>query len=90
VTVYVLRDGVLVEKSTGRKHAGFSFPTPMLSRMEPFESPVTGKDITTWRERERDMAAAGCVDPRDLPRVPFEQREKDNARRQQVDAEQRD
>ena len=35
--------------------------------MEPYESPVTEKEITSWRERDRDMAAAGAVDPRDLP-----------------------
>jgi hypothetical protein len=40
----------------------------MLSRIEPFESPVTGKEITSWRDRDRDMAAAGAVDPRELPR----------------------
>jgi len=79
MTVYVLRNGELVEKSIGRKQVGFSFPTPMLSRMQPFESPVTGAEITTWRERDRDMAAVGACDPRDLPRAPFEQRERDNA-----------
>ena len=37
--------------------------------MEPFESPVTGKEISSWRERDADMRAAGdCYDPRDLPR----------------------
>jgi len=35
--------------------------------MEPFESPVTGKEISSWRDRDKDMAAAGAVDPRDLP-----------------------
>lgn len=70
MTVYVVRDGVLVDKRkfepppVARSH----LPAPMLSRMEPFESPVTGKEITSWRERDRDMAAAGAVDPRDLPR----------------------
>jgi hypothetical protein len=39
----------------------------MISRMAPFESPVTGKEISSWRERDRDMAAAGAVDPRDMP-----------------------
>jgi hypothetical protein len=38
----------------------------MLSRMEPFESPVTGKEISSWRDRDRDMREAGAVDPRDL------------------------
>jgi hypothetical protein len=62
----------------------------MISRFETMESPVTGREITSWRDRDRDMAAAGCVDPRDLPRAPFEKREEDNARRQQFDGQSND
>ena len=68
MTVYVIRDGELVEK--GRHNTGvmFSdFPAPRISRIEPFESPVTGKEISSWRQRDADMAAAGAMDPRDLP-----------------------
>lgn len=68
---FVFRDGHLVPKDeadrTAHPPTRSAFPAPMLSRMEPFESPVTGKEITSWRERDRDMAAAGAVDPRDLP-----------------------
>jgi hypothetical protein len=50
----------------------------MLSpRFEAFESPVTGAEISSWGARERDMRAADAVDPRDLPRKPFEERRKD-------------
>jgi hypothetical protein len=81
MTVFVLRDGRLVEKTCELKsQINSHFPTPMLSRMEPFESPVTGREITSWRERDRDMEAVGACDPRDLPRGPFEKRE-ENARR---------
>jgi hypothetical protein len=59
----------------------------MLSRIEPFESPVTGKEISSWRERDRDMAAAGAVDPRDLPAKPFERRRADNERSRKLKAE---
>ena len=90
MTVYVLKNNVFVVKRKMRPEIPRDFPLPMISRMQAYESPVTGRDITTWRERERDMAEAGCVDPRDLPRGPFEQREKDNARRQQPDAAERD
>jgi hypothetical protein len=79
MTIWVLRNGELVEKNDlfgGRKQKQSMFPTPMLSRFEAIESPVTGKQITSWRERDRDMAAAGAVDPRDLPRKPFEERKK--------------
>ena len=71
MTVYVFRGGVLVPKGSDRAEALLTrsdLPAPMLSRLTPFESPVTGKEITSWRERDRDMAAAGAVDPRDLPR----------------------
>lgn len=71
MTVWVIRDGRLVEKGSvpaARADRRSIFPAPMLSRIEPFESPVTGKEITSWRDRDRDMAAVGAVDPRDLPR----------------------
>jgi hypothetical protein len=88
---YVLRSGKLVAKwqadwvDEGRVKRS-NLPTPMISRFESMESPVTGREITSWRDRDRDMAAAGCVDPRDLPRASFEKREEDNARRQQLDS----
>jgi hypothetical protein len=69
MTVWVIREGRLVEK--GSREAAKAdrraiFPTPHVSRMEPFESPVTGAEITSWGERERDMRAADAFDPRDL------------------------
>jgi hypothetical protein len=84
VTVFVIRDGRVIEK--GSFDAAMSdrrsiFPSPMVSRMTPFESPVDGRDITTWRERDADMKRVNACDPRDLPRGPFEKRKADNARR---------
>jgi hypothetical protein len=73
VTVFVFRNGLVVPKGSGRAEdvppARSDLPAPMLSRMTPFESPVTGAEITSWRDRDRDMSAAGAVDPRDLPPV---------------------
>src|SRR5687768_14044205 len=82
MAVVVIRDCRLVEKTQYRNFAISDFPAPRLSRMTPFESPVTGKEISSWRERDRDMAAAGAVDPRDLP-TPKKGRKKEaeNARR---------
>jgi hypothetical protein len=78
VTVYVIRNGAVVEKSSVPEAAADRrsiYPTPMLSpRLETFESPVTGKAITSWRDRDRDMAAADAVDPRDIPKKLFEKR----------------
>jgi hypothetical protein len=90
MTVWVVREGRLVEKASVRAAAADRrsiFPAPMLSRMEPFESPVTGKEISSWRERDRDMDAAGAVDPRDLPKGPIERRRRDNERSRNRKAE---
>jgi len=89
MTVYVIREGKLVEKSTVARRQfanSANLSMPMISRLEPFESPVTGKEITSWGERERDMAAVGAVDPRDLPQKPFEKRRADNARARNTQA----
>jgi hypothetical protein len=84
MTVYVIRDGELVEKHhsapRGAGSGGSPLSAPHVSRMQPFESPVTGKEISSWRERDRDMTAAGAVDPRDLDRRPFETRRQQNER----------
>jgi hypothetical protein len=71
MTVYVFRNGLVIPRGSApggeARPARSDLPAPMISRMEPFESPVTGKEISSWRERDRDMAAAGAVDPRDMP-----------------------
>jgi hypothetical protein len=69
--IFVFRDGALVPKGSDRARCPQTdtrsdFPAPRLSRIEPFESPITGREISSWRERDRDMEAAGAVDPRDL------------------------
>lgn len=84
MTTFVIRDGQLVEREA-RPVDMPAFPCPRVSRMTPFESPVTGKEISSWRERDRDMAAVGAVDPRELPRAPFEQRRKRNERQRTAD-----
>lgn len=64
---YVYRDGKIVPKPPRRRAEPNLFPTPAYSRFEPMESPVTGHMITSERERQLDMFAAGAFDPRDLP-----------------------
>lgn len=95
MTVYVMRSGRLITRAEAARAAHTptrsAFPSPMLSKMEPFESPVTGKEISSWRERDRDMAAAGAVDPRDIPapsrgRATQKKETQDNARRPKSDA----
>lgn len=89
MTVYVIRDGTVVEKSSVPEAAAdrrSTYPTPMLSpRLETFESPVTGKAITSWRERDRDMQRADAVDPRDIPVKTFEKRREKVARMKEAD-----
>ena len=77
MTVYVVRGGVLVNRAdlidtlTSRS----VFPAPRLSRLEPYASPIDGKEITSWAQRDRDLKDNNAYDPRDLKRSP------ENARR---------
>ncbi len=73
MTVYVFRNGEVVPKRWSAPAPG-GFPSPRVSRMESFESPVTGESISSWRQRDRDMYAADAVDRRDIPSKTFEKR----------------
>lgn len=67
MTTWVIRDGELVDKATlCRKPNAGLFPTPMLSHMEPFISPITDTEITSWGARDRHMKEHDCYDPRDV------------------------
>ena len=69
MTVFVMRDGKLVDRATALTadvDRRSPLPSPRVSRMTPFESPVTGKEIFSHRERDKDMKAADAFDPRDL------------------------
>jgi hypothetical protein len=72
MTVYVRRNGVLVNKATGEPVEQMAltakgFPTPRIGHFDSFESPVTGDQVTSWRQRDREMNAHDCYDPRDMP-----------------------
>lgn len=67
MTIYKL-NGVIVEKLPVSRETSGQFPTPRVSRMEPYISPTSEKEITTWFERDRDMKEAGAFDVRDLPK----------------------
>ena len=69
MTVYVIRNGVAVPKhSLGAAHADKRsiFPSPRLSRLEPYASPINGKEITSWAAREKDLRDNNAYDPRDV------------------------
>jgi hypothetical protein len=81
MTVFIIREGRLIEKGEEvLERVPASFPAPMVSRMISFDSPVTGKTISSWRERDRDLYASGSVDPRDIPKHLIENRREFNAR----------
>jgi hypothetical protein len=72
--IYIFHKGELVPRSAAEREdehtpvARSDFPSPRVSRFEPMESPVTGKTISSWGERERDMNAVDAVDARDYPK----------------------
>ena len=75
MTVYVFRGNKLVPKRWSAPAPG-GFPSPRVSRMDSFESPVTGESISSWRQRDRDMQAADAVDRRDIPQAAFDKRKR--------------
>lgn len=81
MTVWIIRDGRLMERPPSQAWESRSdFPSPLVSRMESYDSPVDDRSISSWRQRDADMKRVDAVDPRDLPRKPFEEREARNAR----------
>jgi hypothetical protein len=69
MTVWVIRNGVLVKKGSmqeARNDKRSIFPTPRLSRLEPYQSPIDGKEITSWSQRDKDLRDSNSYDPRDV------------------------
>jgi hypothetical protein len=88
MTVWVLRDGKLVEKWTKNGSDFLSdFPSPRVSRMESYASPVDDRSISSWRQRDWDMKRVDAVDRRDLPDGPFIERRERNAAARLADAQ---
>jgi len=87
MTVWVYRGGRLVEKSSRGESFPPSFPSPMVSRFDSYDSPVDDSTVSSWRQRDADMKKVDAVDPRDLDRKPFEERKARNARLRETPAE---
>jgi len=71
--IYVLRDGKLVPKGSVRGSLATNradFPTPRLSKLEPYASPIDGHEVTSWGERDRELQANNAYDPRDFNERP--------------------
>ena len=81
MTIYLLRAGKLVPKGSVREvqataSARADFPTPNLSYLEPYQSPIDGREISSWAQRDADLASNNAYDPRDVSRKPFNVRPK--------------
>jgi len=80
MATYVYRNGQLVDRrmtamlDAEDRDRRSAFPSPRVSGFDAFESPVTGENISSWRQRERDMNAADAVDRRDIPESTRENR----------------
>jgi hypothetical protein len=72
---YVMRDGALVDKSSGEPmkiYHGWTPATPqIMPDMEPFISPVSGEVVGGRAQRREDMKRNDCIDGRDIPRRPY-------------------
>jgi hypothetical protein len=71
MTTWVLRNGAIVVKGSDRDNptpARSDFPAPQISRMEAYESPIDGKEVTSWAQRDRELRDNNAYDPRDLPK----------------------
>jgi hypothetical protein len=92
MTVYVIRQGQLVEKGGPINSPPLNGPlsAPMVSRFEPMASPVTGETISSWRQRDADMQAVNAFDGRDLPKDHVFSRGLDAQAKELSDARQRD
>lgn len=68
--VYVMRDGVSVDKTTGEPMKLDPDWKPEAPRtwasMPEYQSPVTGERIGDRRQREDDMKRHGCIDANDM------------------------
>lgn len=72
MSVYVLRQGRMVDKHTGEPmnsgpHEG-PFPCPgVVADIDPYLSPVDGKYVSGKRAKRDDLKRTDCVDAADLP-----------------------
>jgi hypothetical protein len=70
MAVYVLRDGVMVDKATGERMVpeGAELAAPRVwSDLPGYRSPIDGSWIEGRRARKYDLEKNNCVDANDLP-----------------------
>ena len=66
---YVYYQGELIDKNERpASYFGRSeLPAPTVISFDAYASPVDGQTISSHRQREKDLQANGCYDPRDTP-----------------------
>jgi hypothetical protein len=66
---YVLYDGRLIDKRylPASYRALSDLPAPMTQSFTSYTSPIDGQNISSHRQRERDLHHSGSYDPRDTP-----------------------
>ena len=71
MAVYVMRDGVCVDKETGEPmnppDAEWIPGTPEVMKPQAeYKSPITGERIGDRRQRSEDLKRHGCIDANDM------------------------
>ena len=71
MTVYVYRDGRMVDRDTGEPMVSGPYRpvTPQVVHdIAPYQSPVSGEVISGRRAKRADLERNNCIDANDLPR----------------------
>lgn len=68
--VYVLRNGVMVDKATGERMLSDEQrkapPTlPILMGFKPYDCPITGKPITTLGQHNENLKKHNCIEAKE-------------------------
>jgi len=66
--IYVFRSGAVVPKSSVKREVRqrSDLAAPRVSRMEPYASPIDGKEVSSWGQRDRELRDNDAYDPRDV------------------------
>jgi hypothetical protein len=66
---YVLYNGSIIDKRylPASYRALSELPAPMIQSFTSYYSPIDGQNISSFRQRDRDLHHSGSYDPRDTP-----------------------
>lgn len=69
MTIYVLRDGVMVDKATGAPMLDTGLrplAVPMVLSFKPYACPITGKEISTLGQHYDNLKKHNCVEANEV------------------------